>query len=307
MVGPWRDLARNEEYLALAKPPKLIERHAHITQAALPGTGRCLLGEGLFLTEDLVAWVDITQNRLYLAKGALSRTVDLAVKATVILASTDRELLVASGMGLGLVDMCSGEYRETVNCAEVFLSSTHRTNDGCKLSDGRYLIGTMHQCAPGMNTGAVFLIDPDGTVTMLFDDIYIPNTFVELRNGDVLITDSHTGTIFLCKIGASGKSCKRELWHQSRPGIAPDGGCKLTDEYIVIAMWDGACIMVFEESGRAIAELTVPAKRPTNVKFRMADASMWVTSACEGLTEPEMNDYPLSGKTFCVNDPLAAI
>ncbi|MFC1797255.1 SMP-30/gluconolactonase/LRE family protein, partial [Pseudomonadota bacterium] len=105
----------------------------------------------------------------------------------------------------------------------------------------------------------------------------------------------------------SAKSCKRELWYQSGPGITPDGGCRLTDGYIAIAMWDGACIMVFEESGRAIAEITVPAKRPTNVKFRIADASMWVTSASEGLTELEIDVYPLSGKTFCVNDPLAAI
>jgi sugar lactone lactonase YvrE len=293
--------------LALASLPNLIKRRAHIAQAALPRRGRCLLGEGLFLTEDLVAWVDIAENRLYLRERALSRSVDLAVKATVILASTDRELLVASSRGLGLIDMSTGEYRETVNCAEAFLSATHRTNDGCKLSDGRYLIGTMHQSAPGLNAGAVFLIDPDGTVTLLFDDICIPKTFVELLNGDVLIADSHTGTIFLCKIGTSSKNCKRKLWYQTGPGIAPDGGCRLTDDYIAIAMWDGACIMVFEETGRAIAEIAVPAKRPTNVKFRTAEASMWVTSASEGLTEPEIEDYPLSGKTFCVSDPLAVI
>lgn len=273
-------------------------------QSPLPHGRRCVLGEGLYVSDDLVAWVDIAINRLYLSDGVKCREVDLAVKATVALSCKDQELLVASGDGLGLVSLNKGTYRERVSFADNIDPEIYRTNDGCTLSDGRCLIGTMHRYAPEANAGAVFVIDNNDVMTLAFEDIYIPNSFVELRNGDVLISDSQTGTIYRCTIGASGESCRREPWYQTRPGIAPDGGCLLGGSHIAIAMWDGACIMLFEETGMPIAEIAVPAKRPTNVKYRAREASMWVTSASEGLTKSDLEQHPLSGKTFCVNAPI---
>jgi sugar lactone lactonase YvrE len=259
------------------------------------------------VTEDLVAWVDIARNRLYLGEGEVCRSIELAVKATVVLSRTDQELLVASANGLGLVSLSSGEYRETVSFTDTIDPAIYRTNDGCILSDGRCLIGTMHRSAPEVNPGAVFVIDGNGVMTLAFDDVFIPNSFVELRNGDVLISDSHTGIIYRCTIDTSGENCRREPWYQTRPGIAPDGGCMLSGTYIALAMWDGACIMLFEESGIPIAEIAVPARRPTNVKYLAQEALMWVTSASEGLTESELDEYPLSGKTFCVSNRLSAL
>jgi len=265
------------------------------------------MGEGLFLTEDQVAWVDIAENRLYLRDRQGGQYFDLDIKATVILSSIDNNLLIASSGGLGLIDVRTGYYRETVNYSRLFCSETHRTNDGCKLSDGRYLVATMHESAPEKYAGAVFLINSDGTATLLFDDIHISNTLIELANGNVLITDSQTGTIFLCQLNVSSKICKRLVWYQAEPGVAPDGGCRLSDRHIAVAMWGGACIRIFEEAGVPMADLVVPAKFPTNTKFSERQAVLWVTSASEGLTEAHLNQYPLLGKTFCIDDPLTTV
>ena len=83
-------------------------------------------------------------------------------------------------------------------------------------------------------------------------------------------------------------------------GVAPDGGCRLPDGNIAIAMWDAGCIRVFDQLGQVIRDLMVAAKRPTNCKYDRRNQVLWITSATEGLDASELRRYPNSGKTFCM-------
>lgn len=275
--------------------------------SAMPQQGRCILGEGLFLAGDRVTWVDIARNLLYVRDQDGSRSFTLPVTATLVLASNESRALVASISGIGSVNIHTGGYQEVIRFGLEVRPNTHRTNDGCILSDGRYLVGTMHKTDPGRNYGSVLLVNSDGSFSQLCSDIHIPNTFVEMANGDVLVTDSLTGAIFRYKFREDPKSCGRSLWHQARTGISPDGGCRLSKNRIAIAMWDGASIGFFENDGVKIAEIGVPAKRPTNTKYCKERKALWVTSAIDGLTQADIERYPLSGKTFMIPDPLALI
>lgn len=286
---------------------RMMLRNAVLKGPVLPWEGLCTLGEGLHVAAGRITWVDIVERRLYRHEVGGEFAFDLPVTATLVLADSGMDLLVVSGEGIGLVDAYTGAYVLQEDYSELFCADSHRTNDGCELGDGSYLVGTMHKTDPGRHCGAVYRISPGGDASLLFDDIHIPNTFIELSNTNVLISDSHTGTIFECRLRSSKGGCDRSVWYQARGGVAPDGGCRLSDSYVAIAMWNGASIRVFESSGLPVADLVIPAKRPTNAKYDTDQRLLWVTSASEELDGQDLEHFPLSGKTFCINDPLAII
>jgi len=264
----------------------------------------CALGEGLFVSEELVAWVDIASNEIFTYRDGELRSHVLPIKATVILDRLNDSILLGSGTGLGGFDLSSEEYSSCQSFGSVFRSDTHRTNDGCRLRQGGYLIGTMHRVAPSENLGAIYFIEPNGRASELDTTIYIPNSFVELDDGSVLISDSRLGVIYRYYFSASAELVERTVWYNAEQGIAPDGGCSLPDGNIAIAMWDAGCIRVFDQSGTVVRDIPVAAKRPTNCKYDFRSQGLWVTSALEGLDASELRQYPRSGKTFCI--PVSA-
>lgn len=260
----------------------------------------CELGEGLFVSDGLVAWVDIASNEIYTYCDRELRSYGLPVQATVILDRLNGSFVLGSAAGLGRFDYSSGEYSSLQDHGAAFRSSTHRTNDGCRLRRGGYLIGTMHRVAPAENPGAVYFVEPGGGVRELDATIHIPNSFVELDDGSVLVSDSSLGAIYRYRFSGSTELAEKTTWYQAEQGAAPDGGCLLLDGTVAIAMWDAACIRMFNQSGQAVRDLTVAAKRPTNCKYDARNHDLWVTSAIQGLDASALQRYPNSGKTFCM-------
>jgi sugar lactone lactonase YvrE len=89
-------------------------------------------------------------------------------------------------------------------------------------------------------------------------------------------------------------------WYQSESGVSPDGGCLLPDGRVAVAMWDGACVRIFDPNGALSCEVPVAAKRPTNVKYDGSLDRIVVTSAYEGLGDVQLQRYPMSGATFSI-------
>ena len=260
---------------------------------------RCELGEGLFVSGPLLAWLDIATDRLYLFEKLCVRAIDLPVKATVILGHIDEVLVVASAEGLGYVSVATGVY-ERYNDREAGLcASSFRTNDGCRLASGSYLVGTMHVSLPAESPGTVMLLN-GGVVQCVIDKIYIPNLFVELQDGAILIADSLQGTIYRCSFDQAGKRLALTLWYQSESAVSPDGGCLLPEGRVAVAMWNGACVRIFNPDGSLFREVPVAARRPTNVKYDGSQDRVLVTSAYEGLGDAQLRRYPLSGATFSI-------
>lgn len=260
----------------------------------------CALGEGLFVSVESVAWVDIASNEIFTYCDGELRSHVLPIEATVILDRLNDSILLGSGTGLGRFDVSSEKYSSCQSFGSVFRSDTHRTNDGCRLRQGGYLIGTMHRVAPTENLGAIYFIEPNGRASELDTTIYVPNSFVELDDGSVLISDSCLGVIYRYYFSASAELVERTVWYNAEQGVAPDGGCSLPDGNIAIAMWDAACIRVFDQSGQVVRDLTVSAIRPTNCKYDERNQVLWITSATQGLDASQLRQYPNSGKTFCM-------
>lgn len=271
----------------------------------ISGDRRCQLGEGLLVSKGLIAWLDIDRDELFIQTDREYTSYGLPVKGTAVVDLVGEELRIISSRGLGSFSLTTRRYSTICNWPMDICGTTHRTNDGCVLANGAYLFGTMDSTASDGETGALYLMDADGSFRELHRGIAIPNLFVELKDGSVLIADSARGKIFRGELDFSSGSITLDFWSQVAGDIAPDGGCLLPDGRIAIAMWDGACIQVFDSTGKLSCELPVPARRPTNVKYKADTDMLVVTSASEGLEAADIERYPLSGMTFTLPFPGA--
>ncbi len=209
----------------------------------------CRLGEGLFVSDGLVSWIDITSQEIFIYRDGELRTYVLPIEATVILDRLDDLILLGSATGFGTFDLSSGGCSPYWTFDSVLQPSTHRSNDGCHLQRGGYLIGAMHRVAPDSNRGAIYHIDDEGIPTELDAAIHIPNSFVEIDDGSVLVSDSKLGIIYRYCISNLPEVVGKTIWYAAEDGIAPDGGCRLPNGNIAIAMWDAACIREFDQFG----------------------------------------------------------
>ena len=67
---------------------------------------------------------------------------------------------------------------ETICLLENFDSEKFCLNDGCKLTDGSYLVGSMSRQNPEMDPGRIYRFLKDGQSICYDWEVRIPNSFV---------------------------------------------------------------------------------------------------------------------------------
>lgn len=245
---------------------------------------RCDLGEGLYCDSDFFAWVDIHRDELLVfAKKTLARYT-LPVKPSVIFGRIENRLQIGSDRGMLYFQM------DTSECHFFKWSGLPHQLDQFRSNDGAFgasfgLIGFMHRENPLINRGSICRVNGN-QLTLVDDDIHIPNGFVFLDETHVLICDSLESRVYLYTFDGSGLLCDKKLFHQFDTALAPDGGC-LVNNRIWFALWDGGALSCLDAAGKEIERVLVPCKRPTNCKYDSVKRRIVYTSASEGLQKDE--------------------
>ncbi len=243
------------------------------------------MGEGLLIHEGKPYWLDIETRDVFLNHQRIRLEDDIP---SVIFQADETGLLIGTHRG---IKKLSGDNQLSLVCAlpdhdpEKF-----RLNDGCLLRDGALLVGSMSRTNPDAMPGAIYRLDKTGTVTRFDWPCHIPNSFVELPDGDVLISDSLRQTVF--KVQLDGADLKATVWYQASGAETPDGGCLLPNGNIALAMWDGGCVRIFDLGGRIEDDLRVPVLRPTNCKYDAASQQLFLTSSSSVAGSDGMCDKP---------------
>ena len=255
----------------------------------------CVLGEGLAIGHDFVAWVDINQNIIFVYRENKLITFNTQSMPSVIYYTKQDKLVFGSDVGICCLNINSGEER-LLNSGNFNHSyQKYRSNDG-GFCNNHQLLSFMHRTDPAGSLGFVYRLTEESFI-LLDDSLHIPNSFIEIEPSKILISDSLKSQIWLYRLDNFGNLSEKTLWAQLESGVSPDGGC-LVGNFIFVALWDGASIAVFDMDGTWIENLLLPVIRPTNCKFDAVRSQLWVTSASEGLSEEQMNLYPLSGSTL---------
>ena len=258
------------------------------------------LGERPFWDGSGLVWVDINAGRLHRYRPGHGDEVVLELPVPLGAAAPRQGggyvLATAAGFRLAGPD---GNLEEGA-VRPVGLSPDSRFNDGACDQAGRFWAGTVtDDVRPG--GGALYRLDPDGTVTTMLDKVTESNGLGWSPDG---------GTMYFIdsaepepRIRAFGFDLARGDLGQSRDlvrfpggGAVPDGLVVDHDGCLWVAMWGGAEVRRYAPDGALLAVLPVPVTQPTCPAFGGAGLDeLYLTSAWLGMTASQRAAEPLAG------------
>lgn len=283
---------------------------------------KCSLGEGPFWEEktNTLRFLDVEKCELHTVdvnKGPSSHKVlkktDISMGCTADIEGTDDEFIFGGKFGYGIFNKQSGEYRwikKVWSDEEVAQGKPNRMrgNDGAVDSQGRFWVGFMNDplVTDIIDEGAVFRLDPDGTLTRPLDKITIPNgtTWNKLDN-TLFFADSPFRTIYQFDYDVStGQITNRRPFYKVPDttygkDAVPDGHCLDEEGYMWTALHGGGVVLRISPQGEVVAEIKIPTKQPTCPCFVGEDLVITSAGGVSGENGEGVDEF--AGSVFKIN------
>lgn len=276
---------------------------------AVFSTTTCELGEGPLWhpQRQSLFWLDIVNKILY-EKGLNSKQAEydnkwnLPFVSSALAVNSQREdvLWVISEQGFGEFELTTGQYEAKISLP---IAEKIRTNDGGVAPNGDFWFGTMEKKPTGQH-GSIYSISQTGKLKKQLEHIGIPNTFCWLKNGQQLLLSDSLRQIMLSYEVLDGKlqpASKKIHIDLQQTLVTPDGGAIDSQGNLWNAQWDGGCIACYDSLGHLLQRINLPVPKVSSCCFGGSENKhLFITSANEGMSQQELERYPLSGSIFLV-------
>jgi sugar lactone lactonase YvrE len=271
-------------------------------QAALFSRQQRLLGEGPLWHKGWQCFLYIDIEGMLIGRidplSGLDEQRHLPAKPGAVMVASDDYLVLALQGSIALYDFAHGTVR-TLTSLEAD-KPANRCNDAKCDPSGRIWVGTMHtEALPGK--GALYVYD--GTCRKVLDGRTVSNGLGWSPDGRVMYyIDSYDYAVlaydfdpFTCNL-TNG----RVVVNIIEPGQVPDGLTVDEEGMLWVAIWGGGRVNQYDPaSGELLASVLVDAPHVTSCAFGGANMDLLlITTARAGLSEEQLNAYPLSGSLF---------
>ncbi|NHN88707.1 SMP-30/gluconolactonase/LRE family protein [Acetobacter conturbans] len=278
-----------------------VATHAPLNEAVSVWNLHAKLGEGPVWSEAEQAFyfVDILSRTLHRYSPSDGKTLTLHVprRPTFIVPKQDGGLLCGMEDGLYLCDPSVGEVVPIMPVEQD--NARTRLNDAHVDGAGRLWFGTM-------DDGEEL---PLGSLYTLEDDLSLRqhHTGYTISNGPAVSPDCQTlyhcesalGLIYAFDILPDGTLAPPRIFAEIEEG-APDGLTIDSAGTLWVGIWGGHRLERFAPDGTRLAPVPIPASNVTKAAFGGDDLrTVFVTTACKGLSVAEREDEPLNGAVFC--------
>jgi len=257
------------------------------------------LGEGPIWSPEsnCVTWTDITQNRFHTADLDTGTTQSFAAPSMVgaIAHTRNGDFIAATQEGFAHVSI-DGKFSPL----HTFLAADMRMNDGKVDPVGRFWAGSL-ALSFEKNRGSLYVLDKDGSYSPALNDVTLSNGMGWSPDTKYFYyIDSIPGILKRFDYDSIHGRISNQvdlITFDTTLGI-PDGMSITSDGKIVIALWDGGRVEIFEPSGKKISEIKLGVSRPTSCTFAGADGDVLiVTTASQGI---DLDKEPLAGKILAI-------
>lgn len=261
---------------------------------------KAVLGEGpvWVAREAALYWVDIPERRVFRWSEADGLRIFEHRAHICSLAPRVEGGFIGGGYD-GFIEFAPGREPKVIADPEPDLPG-NRFNDGKVDRAGRFWAGTMDR-AEQAASGALYRLDPDLRWRRIDSGYRVTNGPAFSLDGRILYhSDSALQTVYAFDLAEDGTASNRRVHLRFGDGDGyPDGMTVDAEDCLWIAFWDGWCVRRFSPAGERLAELRVPAQRPTSCAFGGPDfESLFITTASRDLTDEERAAQPQAGGLF---------
>ena len=257
------------------------------------------LGEGPIWSPqtNCVTWTDITQNIFHTADIDTGATQSFSAPSMVgaIAHTHGGDYVAANQEGFAFVGI-DGKFSQLHS----FLADDMRMNDGKVDPVGRFWAGSLALSFEA-ERGSLYVLEKDGSYRSVLDKCTLSNGMGWSPEAHYFYyIDSIPGVLkrfdFDSVHGLISNPIDLVTFDTSK-GI-PDGMSVSSDGKIVIALWDGGRVEIYEPDGTKATEIELGVSRPTSCTFGGTDGNVLiVTSASQGI---DRSKEGLAGKILAV-------
>ena len=178
-----------------------------------------------------------------------------------------------------------------------------RCNDGKCDPSGRLWIGTMGFGAP-KGAASLYCVWADGTVETKLTKVTISNGIVWSANKKYMYyNDTPTRKIIRFRYDDSSGDILYDGVAVNIPegSGSPDGMTIDCNDNLWVAQWGGGGVYCYNPyTGDLLTKIVVPAPHVASCAFGGDKLdTLYITTARAGLSEEQLEEYPLSGSVFC--------
>lgn len=273
------------------------------------GTPQVATTMGLHLAEGplwdpirrLLVWVDIEDGSVY--RGELSGDGSIEVRDRIRFPDTAGTVAVAVDGDMVVAGRRRLYFRApdgTISSGrEAFAGESRRFNDGKPDPRGLLVVGT--KGPDGSTTESLLRFEPGGAVTVLDDDLTLANGLAWTTDGRRLYSvDTLSRRIHVRDYDPeTGEVGARRLFLTLDGPGTPDGMTVDAEDHLWVAMWGDGTVLRISPAGHIVGRVLVPALHTSSVAFAGDGLeTLVITTAQEGLTPGELEEFPLSGRLF---------
>jgi sugar lactone lactonase YvrE len=197
---------------------------------------------------------------------------------------------LATARGFTLIDGNGSAH----DVPDVWDDVTVRMNDGGCDAHGRFFCGSMATDAAA-GRGAMYRLDPDLSVTQVFDGVTISNGLGWSPDGArAYYVDTPTHRIDVC---AADLTSRRPFVEIASDAGAPDGLTVDAEGGVWVALWGGNAVRRYAPDGTLDAVVEMPVAQVSSCAFGGDSRdTLFITTSAENLGDPE----PAAGALFAV-------
>ena len=261
-----------------------------------------ILGEGTLWVKshNSIYFVDIKRKKIFILNTKNKKKKILKVNKEIGFLSHIKNNIFILGLK-GELRIVNLKTKKIIKSIIVEKNKTlNRLNDGKTDPKGRLWFGSMDNLERKIRTGSLYCLDNNLNLTEVDKNYYITNGPAFINSENFYHTDSRDKKIYKIKIDKKLKIIKKKVFikFKNKEG-SPDGMTLDKQNNLWTCHFGGACISVFNKTGKKIHKIDLPAKNITNCTFGGPNNSeLFVTSAKKSLSKKDLRQFKLSGSLF---------
>ena len=265
---------------------------------------KAFLGEGTLWVKSLnsIFFTDIKRKKIFIFNTKTKRKKIIKINKEIgFLSHIKKNIFILGLKGeLRIVNL-----KNNKKIKSIFIEidkPLNRLNDGKTDPSGRLWFGSMDNLERNIQNGSLYCLNKNLKLKMVDNKYMITNGPAFINEKNFYHTDTKKRIIYKIKIDKNLNILEKKIFKKFL-GVEgfPDG--MTTDRFknLWVCHFGGSSISVFNQKGKKIYKIKLPAKNVTNCAFGGANNNdLYITTALKGLKEIDKKKYNLSGSLFKV-------